>query len=77
MMYLLGEIWAYLAGAGLIGFLTGWFLQRSSQKRKINYLERLWKANMASLEMELDSLRNPDEARGDASAVSSPGAEQA
>ncbi len=59
MIYLLGEIWAYLVGAGIIGFLTGWFLQRSQQQRKINYLERLWKANMASLEMELSSFRKP------------------
>jgi hypothetical protein len=57
MWYLIGEIVLFLSIAAIFGFIIGWYLQRFYKKREIAYLESIWKANIVSLERELEAKR--------------------
>ena len=60
MLYLAGEIFFCLLISLLIGFTCGWALRGIRQNRKLKNLEKLYRINMASLQMKKKAEPHPE-----------------
>ena len=58
MPYLIFKIITCLAAAGILGFLTGWWWTRQTERRRSNELEGVWTQKVQRANRELDSVRS-------------------
>ena len=58
MGYLIGQMILTLIIAGFLGFVFGWFLKAALKRDELSRLEKTYKINLASRDMEIAELRS-------------------
>ena len=61
MGYLISQMILTLIIAGILGFIFGWFLKAALMRNELSRLEKTYKINLASRDMEIAKLRNNSE----------------